>query len=367
METALALLLLTWSLACVGTPQSRPADAALRTMVVYLCRPDAALIPAVAYAAVHLHDRARLLRYACVLAAALGVCLGLFRAYYGTALPLPFYVKSSLWSPYGDAMARLGVHSKLENVATFAAFAAPLVWIGARRTRPPAAALCIAAGVFVGYHALTNSEIMGYRARFYLPALIPLALAAAIAWGDVRARYSRRTLVTLASSWIAMLVAGHHFRIVDAAGAAPPAPFPARAALLSDRAFVARSSAEVTTTRGLYDVARCLPHVARVYHTEIGVVGLVLPRARVVDLAGLMSKRIALEHPPFDEYCLVDRPEVLFLPHKNYAELNREIERGACIRQYTQMTRRSSSPLYVRSDLAPRFLACASDIPRFGW
>ena len=78
-----------------------------------------------------------------------------------------------------------------------------------------------------------------------------------------------------------------------------------------------------------------------------------------------MSNRIALEHPRFDDECRVEAPEIIFLPHKNYVALNREIAQGACIRNYTLAVRRSSSPLYVRNDLAPSFLACARDSTRF--
>ncbi|HVR18457.1 MAG TPA: hypothetical protein VMS65_02130, partial [Polyangiaceae bacterium] len=107
------------------------------------------------------------------------------------------------------------------------------------------------------------------------------------------------------------------------------------------------------------------PNVSTLYHSEIGVPGLVLPHARIVDLAGLMSRSIALDRPRFDAYCSRDRPEVVFLPHRNYAEQNREIAASACLRGYTRVIGRSSSPLYVRNDLAAAFDGCARDVARF--
>jgi hypothetical protein len=135
--------------------------------------------------------------------------------------------------------------------------------------------------------------------------------------------------------------------------------------MLNDRQFVEKSSAEVTTTRGIFDVERCLPKTSTIYHSEIGVPGLVLPEARIVDLAGLMSRSIALERSRFDAYCARDRPAVVFLPHRNYAEQNREIVASACLRGYARVIGRSSSPLYVRNDLVNDFERCARDVARF--
>jgi hypothetical protein len=132
-----------------------------------------------------------------------------------------------------------------------------------------------------------------------------------------------------------------------------------------DDAYVARSIAEVTTFRGLADVKRCLPGIRQLYHSEVGVPGVVFPDARVVDLAGLMSERIASSRSRFDDYCLEDRPEVIFLPHKSYVVRNLEIAGSRCIRGYERMTRKSSSPLFVRADLAEPFRRCATELGRW--
>src|SRR5206468_7387916 len=51
--------------------------------------------------------------------------------------------------------------------------------------------LVASAGALALYHALMTNEVMGYHARFYAPALLPLGLAAALAWPDFRARERR--------------------------------------------------------------------------------------------------------------------------------------------------------------------------------
>jgi hypothetical protein len=55
-----------------------------------------------------------------------------------------------------------------------------------------------------------------------------------------------------------------------------------------------------------------------------------------------------------------DRPPAIFLPHKNYRDLNEEIAQSHCLGGYRRVVERSSSALYVRRDLYPRFHVCAA-------
>jgi hypothetical protein len=75
-------------------------------------------------------------------------------------------------------------------------------------------------------------------------------------------------------------------------------------------------------------------------------------------LAGLLSPDWLFRRVSFDSACRSDRPEGLFLPHRVYGALNREIQRGQCIKGYVRVIEQSSSPLYVRADLYPRYAAC---------
>jgi hypothetical protein len=412
METGIAFLVVTLALRAVVAPPPGSAHApkaALVTVFAYVCRPDLALLPAVAFVVETLGDRRRVALYAVSLGALLGALLLAFHAYYGTALPLPFYAKTRGFAGDDAALRELGAHDKLVHLVTFAAFAGPLFALTRPLADRRALALVAASAVFVAYHAFVTNEIMGYRARFYAPALIPLALAAALgARRALDATRARRVLWLLAGTLA--FVAAHRFGLLATAHAASLeriawpafavslvlagwlalseetggrggaraefalalyllgllAALPPRAGrLLDDRAFVERSSAEVTTTRGIFDVERCLPKDATVYHSEVGVPGIVLPGARIVDLAGLMSREIALGRPTFDALCGRERPQAIFLPHRNYVERNREVLASDCIAFYTRVVQRSSSPLYVRKDLARNFLGCARDVGRY--
>jgi hypothetical protein len=252
------------------------------------------------------------------------------------------------------------------------------------------------------YHLTMTNEVMGYHARFYGPALLPLGLGAALAWPEFRARERRAataaftvvhaaaTLILYAAGrietsanwpWVQIPLGGYVLALALTAwlllahGRRPALGFvapalalglvvvalpPRRPALLPDEGFLEQYGREMRSVRGLWDLKRCLPEPLHVYHSEIGAPGLVLPASTITDLAGLMSNRLTFERPPFDELCLHDRPEAIFLPHRTYVALKREILASACLRQYTRFEGGSSSPLYIRSDLAARFRACAA-------
>jgi hypothetical protein len=410
METALSLLAVVLSLGVILEPTSSRRSApiaAVATVFVYLSRPDAAIIPAATFVVVNLRERRTLVVYGATLALLMGGLLAVFRAYYGTALPLPFYAKTLGVAPHDALMQALSSRDKLLHLCTFGAFFGPLVFLCRLYGDQRALALVVAGVALVLYHALATTEIMGYRGRFYVPASVPLALAAARGAPRALATKSRRrflwfglwaagVMVLYASGLISsskssaleevrwpaytaqLLLAGWLVFSRELVAAERPSSaialvlfvagvftsfLPRNIALLRDREFLKRSSAMVTTTRGIFDIERCLPPTLTVFHSEIGVPGLVLPNARVVDLVGLMSREIAIERPLFETLCSRERPEAIFLPHRNYMKLNAEA--SACLANYTRMVRHSSSPLYVRKDLAPGFSRCSRDVARW--
>lgn len=136
--------------------------------------------------------------------------------------------------------------------------------------------------------------------------------------------------------------------------------FPLRPAPeLGDDGYLARHTAGVTSFRGLDALRACLGDAIHVYHSEVGVTGLRLQNGRVTDLVGLLSPRWLFRERSFDALCKAERPEAIFLPHKSYHGLNREISAGDCIRDYARVIQRSSSPLFVRRDQLERYRHCA--------
>jgi hypothetical protein len=263
-------------------------------------------------------------------------------------------------------------------------------------------ALALAFAIFNAYHYVSTVEVMGYYARFYMVSMVPLALAAIDAAPHFRARsrvaasivfcalyvaavlylYRQRVLFDAKDQLITRvtdevylgyalaatsLLVGARLHTGAAAALAAIAmlvgglrglPTP-RLELPADEVLQARHIERVTTFRGIDAVRACIPEPLRLYHSEIGIPGIMLQRSTITDMAGLMDEDIALHGMDFDARCMADRPEVLYLPHRVYESLRERISRSQCIRDYRLVVRDSSSPLYIRKDLAPDFLACA--------
>ncbi|MCA9705668.1 MAG: hypothetical protein KDK70_07465 [Myxococcales bacterium] len=409
METASTLLALALVLmVLVEAPASEVA--ALLTVLVYLFRPDVALVPAlvVLVPALVVH-RTLPARYLGALAGLMLVTLGALWAYYGTPLPLSFFMKTAGLRPYGPHVEALALGQKQLHFGATLAFGAPLLWLALHRRDPTNLALLVGALALWAYHLLLTAEIMGYRGRFYVPGLVPLVMAAARAdEAFARRGHPRATLGLLLALGLATAVAytqdwiptprdedlgqlhwasyaglglGAAWLLLRPRAAARPwldalvvgalatgsvlgwKP-PMRPAVRSDAVILRVHARQFTTVRGLFDVARCLPEAKNVYHSEMGVTGLVLLRTRVVDLVGILSDHL-LRGDDFEAMCERDRPEAIFLPHANYRELNAEIRRSPCFASYRRVVDRSASPLHVREDLAEPFLRCATEVQRW--
>lgn len=407
METALALLVVSAALVhevrAWSTPRrSDDLRSAAFTVLVYLARPDAAAIVGVVAVLRRGWTTRSFVTYGLALALAMGGVWLTLWSYYGTALPLSFHMKTMALHTYGPHIASKRWATKIPHVLVFAFTCAPMIWLLVRarvwRRTDATLALTVSAAVFVLYHGLATHEIMGYRARFYVPALVPLGLAASRVWPDTPVSWRAWGgfvavwagvagvaywqgwapnargffLTTLPWPTYAMLVAGWSVALLW-----PRRPVGVVACLLlgtvawiplddpklrKDVDVLFRHNREVTTTRGIFDVARCLPPGSTVFHSEMGVPGLALYRMRVVDQVGLLSADVALRGLDFESRCNEERPEAVFLPHRNYRALNASIAESACFqRDYVRVVDESSSALHVRRDLFDGFLACGTE------
>ena len=90
LETTFAVLSVALAIAVIRKGTSPPKIAGV-TLALYLTRPDAIVIPLVLLLGQRREIRTRSL---VAVGVGLALLLGVFRLYYGTALPLPFYVKT---------------------------------------------------------------------------------------------------------------------------------------------------------------------------------------------------------------------------------------------------------------------------------
>ena len=393
METSLVL---AWLTACALLALDERAAGKrwrvpIAVLVAYLARPDAAVLALAVLLAPLASPREQLIR-AVLSAGALAVWLGVAKLYYGTALPLPFYAKTAGFSPYDAEFLAQCAESKRAHLALFAVAAVPLAGCALVRPDRHNAILLAGTAVFAGYHALLAVDVMGMHARFLLPALVPLALAGAR--GLASEGLGRRGLIALAATWLLACAALWHWPALGRAERIAPGLLAAHlfgcAALLAasvwpglrtrvswvvagalllacasvrpgdglerldDDAYLREHIARGTVFRGLPQLVACFGDGIHVYHSEAGVPGLLLARGKVTDLAGLLSREWLFRRTGFDGACRRERPAAIFLPHRNYRALNREIAASSCLRGYTRVVAESASPLYLRGDLAVR-------------
>lgn len=423
METAFAGAVLATALWVLAKRDGAPISVGWAAatvgvqILVYLARPDLILLSLGSAVVlwfepgVPLRRQRRLLVLGGLTLAGLALTLMALRLGYGTAFPLSFYLKSRLLSPYDAEYLQLGVAGERRTFLTWVAFTGPFLLLALfGRWRFTLVLVGPALG-FVAYHYLSTIGVMGYHSRFFQPATVPIALAAALAWPRFTSgRVALRVLPILAV-WPALVAIGFHYQWVEqrdldldfylawipedlwwaAVGttvvllvcalgvrrwpaviglvpvaalagvlwAIPPGKLPA----LDDGASVDRIRSRMKAMKGIDVVRDCLPEPVHVYHSELGVPGVMFPESRITDLSGLMNPALVFSHPTFDDYCLADPPDVLFLPHRTHERLNREILDGRCIGLFARPTGigSSSSALYVRRDLLDRFTDCQRD------
>jgi hypothetical protein len=404
METALCFALLAGLLWLLLDERGRNRHwgwAPLLVFLIWLTRPDATLLALPPLIFVRWSERGRPpLRELALVGAAIGFSLGVFKLYYGTALPLPFYAKQLLLSPYDAHFLELSAQVQRLRFGGFLLVALPLALVALLRRDRTNLALLGAVLVFEAYHLATTIEVMGMHGRFYAPALPLLALAAARGADALSPRsallfaaiYGGTFAALATASWLPTARSGLDgvhlaYHGVSALGALllfgplfmprlahwrSPALMAALAAAIviadpprwrappSDAEYLDLHVSRFTVYRGIHALRHCFGDAITVYHSEIGVPGLFFAGGKVVDQAGLMSKEWLFRRQSFDVLCAADRPEAIFLPHKNYRDLNAEIGRGSCIRGYRRVVEESSSPLYVRADLTARYADCDS-------
>jgi hypothetical protein len=405
LESTLTLPIVALSLACLLKPWQRLRDgvwAVLSVLAVYLTRPDAILIPLVVLAglwALELGPGARWSRARPLSLAGLALLAGLagllvvFHFYYGTGLPLPFYLKTRGLSVQPAEYLQFFKIEKTENAVRMLFLSLPFVYIALHSLSRPVLLLLAAALLFCGYHYLATIEIMGYFSRFYLPGLVPLLAAAGLAFPAYQARRRWWLSALLYTAYCAVFLGLEHLDqalqmhivakpdhyvsvlvvtgvlLLGPAGWNPVNALAVVACLLvgavrlypvaslaveDDETILLRQIAPRGVFRGLERLRRRLkPKV--IYHTDMGAPGVLFPESKVVDLDGLLNEDITLRGIRFEQLCRADRPEAIFVPNEGYERLRREILSGECIKDYVAVVPMESAPLHIRKDLLRRY------------
>jgi hypothetical protein len=400
LETVIGLLVVAMSVVAIfkATDGVRDRVFVIAAMLgVYFTRPDAVLIPVVLLGARWLwalRERAggsasagKQLRALTWTFAGFGagmlILLATFHLYYGTALPLPFYIKThGITVQPADYIVYFEAE-KTGNALQAALFAFPFFFVALHDRSRVVLALMLSGAAFCGYHYFATIETMGYMSRFYLPGLVPIFIAAGLAYPayQLRRRWVVSALVYLlyvaacvglkrfdttppplemyVPALVAtgvMLLGPVGYNAVSAlgigsclvVGAALNYPIVALA-FEDDETVLLRQIRRRAVFNGIEQLRGIAPKV--VYHTDMGAPGVLFPEAKVVDLDGLLNEDITLRGKPFEELCQADRPDAIYVPNEGYAQLRREILSSECLKGYRAVTSMKHAPLHIRKDL----------------
>jgi 4-amino-4-deoxy-L-arabinose transferase-like glycosyltransferase len=317
-----------------------------------------------------------------------------FQRYYGTALPLPFYVKTRGLNTQDASYVAYFAIEKAKNVSQIAFTALPFLYVALHDRSRPVLLLLATALIFGAYHYFATIETMGYYSRFYLPGFVAVVAAAAVAYR----RYQQRrhlwlTLVLYAGYvgafiWLKQvdnthpiaqkLIAAMYLPSLVATGILliAPARWVAASAAATglclcigtalnypldslsidtDEAILLHQIRRRTVFRGIEQLRKRLdPKV--VYHTDMGAPGLLFPEAKVVDLDGLLNEDVTLRGARFEELCEADQPEAIYLPKAGYVQLRADMLASACFQNYEPVTPADGARLHIRKDLLARYL-----------
>lgn len=392
METAVVFVFEAALIVALAQERSRVTLVVL-VALLYLARPDTLPVALTAVFIMRFHHGwSSLFRDGIAIGAVVGILLLGLWAYYGTPFPIAFYLKNGGSPIYDEHFVALSVSSKRDNLCLLALVLFPCISILLHVRDVRIWRWVAPAAVLIAYHGFMTIEVMGMHSRYYALALPFLAYATALAYPDYLERSSKlnafllllvQTVAlvvfyrmrwipyhqgwpigqTASSFYVAMIVAsawvlfGRRLNETTTTGVllamglgmwtAYPLP---RLRWPTDRAFLQRHQKHVTSYRGLSRVEHCLGTNIDVFHSEIGVVGLTFPHTNVTDLGGLMSPAFAAGTTDFNALCTEKQPEIIFLPHRNYRSLNQQIRASSCLKGYTQVTEKTSSPLYIRND-----------------
>lgn len=347
MDTAFALAGMTGYLILIARLYERPGwntalAAGLFGGTFFFARPDMMIFPVLVPAFLLLDPKMKEWRGAIIagLAATFGgfiVSSLLARLILGSFLPLPFFIKSTHYYEDQFYEAYRGIAS--EQFVIFLLFYLPLpvtagleLWLNRRKylrgEKFFQSGLLFSTLLFLLYHLFLSLQIMYYGGRFYQPVLPVLIFLTALAVRqsedpeDPTSRYFAPPRSGL-QKWRSVVVM---LTLLAFAGTVVSKSLLYRYhSGLCSRAFTMeeyRLRASVYWL-GLTDFST-LPGLV-IATTDVGLPATLNPGKTVIDLAGLNDTDFALHGFSADRLLLVDRPDLIYMPHPDYVKMTGDI------------------------------------------
>jgi tetratricopeptide (TPR) repeat protein len=280
--------------------------------------------------------------------AGLGTLLILAWLYFGHPLPLPFYAKST--GLYGASYAAIWEGRATLFLRLFAGSYWPLVpflvagfVLMLRDPRTPEAAIemGVLAGTLLlgGYVWRGVLPIMGFYERFFqpiAPALLFLTLRALsrlaplLEGSRLRAWQAPSCWVALGGIWCILLP--------DAVGEARALDAARRAGIVGRFDLARFSQTEHSKYWFRLNQISELPDDLTIATTEVGALGAMNLRKQIIDMSGLNEPALALHPFSGDAFLARFTPDLIYLPHPDYRDMNRELSSAGGFRQYETFT-----------------------------
>ena len=342
MDTSLGMAFLAFVL-LLWDRKSAPWLLGLAGGLAFWIRPDLLAFTLTIPAAVALLDRSQ--RRAALLAlgitiAVVAVQMALSRHFLHSALPLAFYAKSGqlyrdLWFEQVSAAHELG-----QFVVAYLFLFAPLaIWLATgwrRHANALQKAILASLVLFVGYHVLVVTPILGEHARFFhpaLPAVIYLAIDAIAALVDPVA--DRLRALVQALEWPARTLA-IVLLLLPLLQQDARLAFELRQWTLTEN-HTGLSLEQTFPHLGAFiwyrfDRFARLPDDLVVATTEVGEPAVMAPHKTIIDMAGINDTEFALA-PLTADRLLAQKPDLIYLPPPAYRGMLRQLRESAAFQR----------------------------------
>ncbi|MDI3282679.1 hypothetical protein [Polyangium sp. 15x6] len=281
----------------------------------------------------------------------LAVHLAACRLYFGTALPLPFWVKGTEHYGAGFARAYRGDNTKL-LIPWLGSFWPLFVPTAVEVLSSPRAflkkapaidkALVVAVIFLLGYTWLVMTQIMAQAQRFYYP-LVPLLIY--LASSSLTRLWALAPRQAAPSHTGALVAAGALvFALWDVAPSFTTAGKDLLGAALggSIGRFDMQKHVLEQGPQGYWfklDRFAALPDDTVIATTEVGLLGALNSTKTVVDLAGLNEPRFAHSRFSAETLFTVWKPDIIYMPHPDYEEMTEGIQRHPALADYDVYTK----------------------------
>ncbi len=302
--------------------------------VAFLTRPDSGLhglcLPPLLLLAHDRHRRDLALRYVAAFALVLLVDAAWKLAWFGNALPLPFFAKSSGFHDGYIGVAKWNAaHETLAFVRACLPFFVVMALAPSRDALSKLAAIGLPLVGTLAYFA-TVTQVMGWEARYYYPS-IPFVVLGALIAADARfARAPEEPLFASRSAVfgvlgvaavLGVLVSGPVDRALSETWQHHVITTPAAERPTRDYAM---RTAEPVQELGWWGAVVAfdallgrLPDDVVVAASEVGFIGAQHADMTLIDLSGLNDRQIAREGFAVS-YVMAREPDLIWLPHGDY-------------------------------------------------